>query len=89
MKKFILTLSLTILLSAGGAYAMYDFCESPADYYTCPAAYDVRTEYWTDIPDYHTTDIQFKNMKNEKQTKPVFVKESKTDTNGQIEIKKD
>ena len=42
--------------------AMYDFCESPSDYNIFPAAYDVRTEYWRDIPNYHKDDIKYENI---------------------------
>lgn len=90
MKKIILTLSL-ILLVSGKGYCMYDFCESPADYNMCPDAFNIRTEYWKDIPNYHPDDnIKFKDMKNPKQQKIKHIKKSKTDNSTeQIDIKQD
>ena len=75
-----LVLILFLLSSAGSAMAFYDFCESPADYNTFPQAYDVRTEYWKDIPDYHPDDIKYKDVKNEHPTSPFWVKKSKNQT---------
>ena len=51
----IIVLSLFILIGSG-AYAYYDFCQSPQDYNTFPPLYDVRTEYWKDIPNYNNKD---------------------------------
>ncbi len=74
-KKFII---LILFLSIPAiCYGMYDFCESPSDYYTCPAAYDVRTEYWKDIPNYHPDDIKYENMQNENPTFPLKFKKKK------------
>ena len=75
MKKLVLLFTV-VLLSGLSCYAMYDFCESPSDYYTFPQAYDVRTEYWKDIPDYHPNNdnIKFEDMKNEHPTFPIKFK---------------
>ncbi|MCR5265952.1 MAG: hypothetical protein K6E29_05090 [Cyanobacteria bacterium RUI128] len=78
MKNFIL-LSVMIFF-AGSALAFYDFCESPADYNTCPQAYDVRTEYWKDIPNYHPDDIKYEDMKNEHPIAPFWSKKSKNNS---------
>ncbi len=69
---------------------MYDFCESPADYNMCPDAFNFRTEYWKDIPNYKPDDIKFGDMKNQQQTKPKYIKDKKTNNSEEkIEIKKD
>ena len=61
------------------AFAFYDFCESPADYNTFPQAYDVRTEYWKDIPNYEPEDIKYKNMENENPIFPIKFKKKQRD----------
>ncbi len=72
MKKILL--SLICIQLSGCAWAFYDFCESPSDYNTFPAAYDFRTEYWTDIPKYGTDKIEYKDMKNEHPVFPIKFK---------------
>lgn len=53
-------------------FAFYDFCQSPQDYNTFPAAYDFKTEYWKDIPDYNTGGkIKLKNAKNKHKTNEI------------------
>ena len=85
MKKVLL---LFVLLSGASVYAMYDFCESPSDYNTFPQAYDVRTEYWKDIPDYHPENIKFENMKNEHPTFPIkFKKKNSKSDNSTVKEK--
>ena len=79
MKKFVLFLSLIGLSLSSTAFAIYDFCESPADYNTFPQAYDVRTEYWKDIPNYNADNIKFENMKNENPVFPFNKKKQKQD----------
>lgn len=75
MKKIIM---LIFAMTVGvKAFAMYDFCESPADYNTFPQAYDVRTEYWTDIPNHHPDNIKFENMKNKNPIFPINIKKQK------------
>ena len=75
MKNFITLL--VLIFSGCSAWAFYDFCESPADYNTFPAAYDVRTEYWKDIPDYHPENIKYEDMENKHQTLPFWSKKSR------------
>ena len=76
MKKFVLVA--VLLLSGSISHAMYDFCESPSDYNTFPQAYDVRTEYWKDIPEYQPNNIKFENMENEHPVFPaIFKKKTK------------
>lgn len=54
------------------AFCFYDFCQSPQDYNTFPAAYDFKTEYWKDIPDYNTGGkIKLKNTKNKHKTNEI------------------
>ena len=73
MKKLLL-LSV-IIFTANISYGMYDFCESPADYNTFPQAYDVRTEYWKNIPNYNSEDdIKFGNMENKNPTNSFNLK---------------
>ena len=60
---------IVILFCCSSAYAFYDFCETPADYNTFPQAYDVRTEYWKNIPNYSSDDIKYEDIKNEH---PIF-----------------
>ena len=85
MKKLVL-LSLCILLG-GGAFAFYDFCESPQDYNTCKESFDFITEYWTDIPNYHPENIKYQDNSNKHRNKKPIVKKS-SDTE-QTEIKQD
>ena len=75
MKKILLCI-ICIQLS-GCAWAFYDFCESPADYNTFPAAYDFKTEYWKDIPQYGADKIEYKDMKNEHPIFPIKQKKKK------------
>ena len=84
MKKLFLAFLFTGM--ATSAWGFYDFCESPADYNTFPQAYDVRTEYWKDIPEYQPEDIKFKDIKNEHPTFPLKFK--KTNKNKDSEDKK-
>ena len=76
MKKFAIFILLFCL--GGNAWAFYDFCESPADYNTFPQAYDVRTEYWKDIPKYKPDNIEYKNMKNKNPISPFHKKKKQT-----------
>ena len=59
MKKYLILL--TVLLAGKSAWAYYDFCQPPQDYNTFPPLYDVRTEYWKDIPNYNNNKVQYKN----------------------------
>ena len=74
-----LVLLLFLLSSASSAFAFYDFCESPADYNTFPQAYDVRTEYWKDIPGYNPEDIKYEDMDNKHPIAPFWSKKSAKD----------
>ena len=79
MKKLCITL-LCVLFSTT-AYGFYDFCESPADYNTFPQAYDVRTEYWKDIPKYEPDDIKYDNLQNKHPLFPQKKKNTKENKN--------
>ena len=79
MKRFII---LCLILSFPlASFGMYDFCESPSDYDMCPNAYDIRTEYWKDIPDYHPDDIKYEDMKNQNPTFPLKFRNKKQKNN--------
>ena len=80
MKKLLAIL--VILLACNSVFAFYDFCESPADYNTFPAAYDVKTEYWKDIPKYNENDVKYKDMNNKNPIFPFsFKKKQKPENN--------
>ena len=74
MNKLILLISLIFIGS--GAYAFYDFCESPQEYNTFPASYDFRTEYWRDIPTYNADKIKYKNMDKSNPADRTLIKQS-------------
>ena len=76
MKKILLT---ALILTAGaGAWAFYDFCESPQDYNTFPASYDFKTEYWTKIPNYDPDNIKIEKNENKKFNFPIIKKSPKS-----------
>lgn len=76
MKRFLLSIITAFFICSSVTFGMYDFCESPADYNMAPHAYDVRTEYWKDIPDYHSEkdNVKFENMENNHPTFPLKFK---------------
>ena len=75
MKKT--TIFLVLFFAGCSSFAFYDFCESPQDYNTFPAAYDLKTEYWKDIPEYGETKIHIKSDKKIKNNgKCVKLKKS-------------
>lgn len=84
MKK--ISLLICILLFSAKGYAFYDFCESPQEYNTFPQAYDVKTEYWKDIPEYNPKSIEMNDTKTKPQKEHIIIKQN-TD-NSQIEIDK-
>ncbi|MBO6273263.1 hypothetical protein J6O48_10865 [bacterium] len=77
MKKIII-LSFCLFMGLS-AYAMYDFCESPQDYNTFKDAYDVKTEYWKEIPNYHPDDIEVKDNNKPSSHWSIIKKSPKTD----------
>ena len=84
----ILFLILGLIFISLPSQAFYDFCQSPQDYNTFPAAYDFKTEYWKDIPDYNAAGkIKLKNTKNKHKTNEMTYP-SKTEQNDIQNIQK-
>ena len=83
MKK--LAVFILLFCVGGNAWAFYDFCESPADYNTFPQAYDVRTEYWKDIPNHNPENIKYKNIKNKNSVSPFLRKNKQNNDKNNLE----
>jgi hypothetical protein len=76
MKKFVLILVLSSITQC--AFAFYDFCETPQEYNTFPPAYDIKTEYWKNIPKYNTDNVKYQNINHNKNSNRTIIRQEPT-----------